>query len=69
MIETLLILFVVGVLGLVVIGIVFALLGAITHLAAGLLGFIIFKLLPILLLGWLILHFLAPRKPRDTSDF
>lgn len=59
MISTLLTLLIVGVLALVVLGIVFAVLG----MAVGLL----FKLLPILLVGYVVVRLLAP-KQRKISE-
>lgn len=64
MIESLLILFVVGIVGLVLL----AVLGAVFHVFVGLVGLILFKVVPILLLGWLILKFLAPRKPKRVDE-
>jgi uncharacterized membrane protein len=59
MISTLLTLLIVGVLALAVLGIVFAILG----MAVGLL----FKLLPILLIGYVVVRLLAP-KQRKISE-
>ena len=56
MISTLLTLLVVGVLALAVLGIVFMILGV----AFGLL----FKLLPILIIGYIVLRLLAPRQKK-----
>jgi hypothetical protein len=59
MISTLLTLLVVGVLALAVLGIVFMILGV----AFGLL----FKLLPLILIGYIVLRLLAPRQ-RKLSE-
>jgi uncharacterized membrane protein len=59
MISTLLTLLIVGVLALAVLGIVLAILGV----AVGLL----FKLLPILLVGYIVVRLLAPRQ-KKISD-
>ena len=59
MISTLLTLLIIGVLALAVLGIVFAVLG----MAVGLL----FKLLPILLIGYVVVRLLAP-KQRKISE-
>ena len=56
MISTLLTLLIVGVLALAVLGIVFMILG----IAVGLL----FKLLPIILIGYVVLRLLAPRQKK-----
>jgi hypothetical protein len=55
MIGTLLTFFAVGLVALVVLSIVLALVGTVFSLAFGLLGFLIFKVGPILLLGWVAL--------------
>ncbi|MGH7474767.1 MAG: hypothetical protein ACRELD_00615 [Longimicrobiales bacterium] len=62
MIETLLVLFLIGLVGLVVLALLGALFGVLSHLALGLGGFLLFRLLPILALGWIIVRFLAPRR-------
>jgi uncharacterized membrane protein len=56
MISTLLTLLIVGVLALAVLGIVFMILG----IAVGLL----FKLVPIILIGYVVLRLLAPRQKK-----
>lgn len=55
MIGTLLTFFAVGLVALVVLSIVLAVVGAVFSIAFGLLGFLLFKLGPILLLGWVVL--------------
>ena len=59
MISTLVTLMLVGIAALVVLGIV----GAIIGVAVGL----IFKLLPILLIGYLVVRFLAPRQKKLSA--
>ena len=61
---TLLTLFVVGLVGLVAVGVVLAIVGAILGIAFGIVGFLLFKVAPILLVGWLIIRFLTPRSRR-----
>jgi uncharacterized membrane protein len=56
MLSTLLTLLVVGVIALTVLGVVFMILG----IAFG----IIFKLLPIILIGYIVLRLLAPRRKK-----
>jgi hypothetical protein len=58
MLSTLLTLFIVGFVSLVAIGIVLALVGAMVGLAFTLL----FKVAPILLVGYLVVRFLAPKQ-------
>jgi uncharacterized membrane protein len=60
MISTLLTLFIVGIVGLMVLSIVFAVLG----LAVGLL----FKVLPILLIGYVVVRLLAPRQKKLSAE-
>jgi hypothetical protein len=62
MLSTLLTLFIVGFVSLIAIGIVLAVVGAMVGLAFTLL----FKVAPILLVGYLVLRFLAP-KPKQLS--
>ena len=67
MIASLLTFFVVGLLALVVISIVLAIIGAIFGLFFGLAGFLLFKVAPVLLVGYLIVRFLAPRRSRLSA--
>jgi len=60
MISTLLTLFIVGIVALMVLSIVFAVLG----LAVGLL----FKVLPILLIGYVVVRLLAPRQKKLSAE-
>jgi hypothetical protein len=64
MISTLLTLFIVGIVAIVVIGIVLSLLGMVLSLAFVLL----FKVVPILIIGYLVLRFLVPRKRPTAED-
>ncbi|MBW3552102.1 MAG: hypothetical protein KY466_01260 [Gemmatimonadetes bacterium] len=67
MIASLLTLFVVGLIALVVISIVLSIIGAIFGLFFGLVGFLLFKVAPVLLLGYVIMRFLAPRRSRLSA--
>lgn len=67
MIASLLTLFVVGLIALVVISIVLSIIGAIFGLFFGLVGFLLFKVAPVLLLGYVIIRFLAPRRSRLSA--
>lgn len=60
MISTLLTLFIVGIAALVVLSVV----GAVLGLAVGLL----FKLLPILLIGWVVVRLLAPKQKKLSAE-
>lgn len=62
MLTSLLTFFLVGLVALVVISVVLSIVGAIFGLAIGLVGVLLFKVLPILLVGYVILRFLAPKR-------
>ncbi len=64
MLGTLLTFFAVGLITLVVVGIVLSVVGSVFSLAFGLAGFLLFKVAPILLLGWLGLKLLDRRRSR-----
>jgi hypothetical protein len=58
MIGTLLTFFAVGLVALVAISIVLAVVGTVFSLAFGLVSFLLFKVAPLLLLGWVVLKVL-----------
>lgn len=60
--------FVVGLVGLIVLGVLLTAIGLVFKLALGLAGFLLFKVLPIVALGYLIVRFLAPRRPREHPE-
>jgi uncharacterized membrane protein len=64
MISSLLTFLVVGLLALVALSIVLSIIGAVFGLAMGIVGFLLFKVGPILLVGYLVMRFLAPRRNR-----
>jgi hypothetical protein len=64
MLSTLLAFFIVGFIALVVIGIVLSLVGAMVGLAFTLL----FKVAPILLVGYFVLRLLAPKQKRLSAE-
>jgi hypothetical protein len=64
MLTSLLTFFVVGLAALVAISVVLAIVGAIFGLALGLVGVLLFKVLPILLVGYVVLRLLAPKRRR-----
>lgn len=64
MLGTLITLFVVGILGLVAVSVVLALVGTVFGLAFGLAGFLLFKVAPVLLVGWVILKLVKRTRGR-----
>lgn len=67
MLGSLLTFFIVGILALVGIAILVALVGAVFGLAFSLVGFLLFKVAPILLVGYVLVRFLAPRSRRLSA--
>ncbi|HEX6938494.1 MAG TPA: hypothetical protein VF158_03720 [Longimicrobiales bacterium] len=63
MLGALLTFFIVGVITLVVASVVLALLGVALSVA----GFLLFKVAPILLVGYLVVRFLAPKRKRLSA--
>ncbi len=69
MLTSLLTLFVVGLVALVVVGVALSVIGAIFGLAFGLAGFLLFKVAPVLLVGYVVVRLLAPkRKQLSEAD-
>jgi hypothetical protein len=64
MISALLTFLIVGLVALVGMVIVLALVGAVFGLALSLVGFLLFKVAPVVLVGYLLVRFLAPRHAR-----
>jgi hypothetical protein len=64
MLASLILFFVVGLVTVIALTIVFALVGVVFSLVLGTVGFLLFKVLPILLIGWLILKLLRRSGPR-----
>ncbi len=64
MLGTLLTFFAVGLITLVVVGIVLSVVGSVFSLAFGLAGFLLFKVAPVVLLGWLVLKLMDRRRSR-----
>lgn len=67
MLGALLTFFLVGLVALVVISIVLAVVGAVFSIALSLAGFLLFKVAPILLIGYLVVRFLAPKHKRLSA--
>ena len=65
MIRTLLTLFAVGLVTLVVAGIVFSIVGTVFSLTVGLASFLLLKVAPILLVGWLALKVFDKMRGRN----
>lgn len=55
MLGTLITLFVAGLIGIVAISVIFAILGAVLSITFGIVGFLLLKVAPVLLVGWLVL--------------
>jgi hypothetical protein len=60
--------FLVGLAAIVALGIVLAVVGAFFSLALSLAGFLLFKVAPIVLIGYLIVRFLSPRRRRSELE-
>lgn len=67
MIGTLLTFFAVGLVTLVVAGIALSILGAVLSLGFGLATFLLFKVAPILLVGWVVLKVIDKRRGGSLS--
>jgi hypothetical protein len=67
MISALLTFFLIGLVALIGITLVLALVGVVFGLALSLVGFLLFKVAPLILVGYLLVRFLAPRRPRLSA--
>jgi uncharacterized membrane protein YbhN (UPF0104 family) len=65
MIGTLLTFFAVGLLTIIVVGVVLSVVGAVFSLTIGLASFLLFKVGPILLAGWVVMKVLERKKRRE----
>lgn len=68
MIGALLTLFAVGLAALVVVGLVLAVAGTVFSIGFGLASFLLFKVAPVALLGYVVLRLFAPRKRKELSE-
>lgn len=68
MLTSLLTLFVVGLVALVAVGVVLALIGAVLGIAFGLAGFLLFKVAPVVLVGYIVMRFLTPKQKRLSAE-
>ncbi len=64
MLGALLTLFVFGIVGLVIISVVMALIGVFFSITFGILGFLLFKIAPLLLVGWVVLKLVDRSRAR-----
>jgi cell division protein FtsW (lipid II flippase) len=67
MIGTLLTFFAVGLVTLVVAGVVLSIVGAIFSLTLGLAAFLLFKVAPILLVGWVVMKVIQKKRGGSLS--
>jgi putative flippase GtrA len=67
MISSLLTFLIVGFVAILVLGVVLSVIGAVFGLAIGLASLLLFKVAPLVLLGYVIVRFLSPR-PKRISD-
>jgi len=69
MLGSLITFFLVGLIALVVAGIVLAVVGTVFSLTLGLAGFLLFKVAPILLIGWVVMKLIEKKRGRgDLSE-
>ena len=69
MLGSLITFFLVGLIALVVAGIVLAVVGTVFSLTLGLAGFLLFKVAPILLIGWVVMKLIKKKRGRgDLSE-
>lgn len=66
MIGTLLTLFAVGLVSLVVVGVVLSVVGAVFSIGLSLATFLLFKIAPILLVGWIVLKLIDRSRNPDS---
>ena len=64
MLRALLTFFALGLVALVALGIVLSIIGAAFSIALGLAGFILFKVAPVVLLGWIVLKVIDSRRSK-----
>jgi hypothetical protein len=64
MISTLLTFLIVGIVGVLVLGVILSVVG----LALGLAGFLLFKVLPLVAIGYVVMRLLAPRQKQLSAE-
>ena len=67
MLSALLTFLVMGVLAIAVVGVAFTIISSVLGLAIGLGFFLLFKVLPLMLVGYVVMRMLAP-KPKQLSE-
>lgn len=67
MLTSLLTFLVVGLVAIIGLGIILSIIGAIFGLAFGVAGFLLFKVAPVVLVGYVVMRFLAP-KSKQLSE-
>jgi hypothetical protein len=67
MLGTLLTFFAVGLITLVVAGVVLSIVGLVFSLTLGLAGFLLFKVAPLLLIGWVVVKLVEKRRGGSLS--
>lgn len=68
MLSSLLTFLLVGFVALVVAGVALSVVGAVFGLAIGLAGFLLFKVAPIVLIGYIVVRLLSPRRKRLSAE-
>lgn len=68
MLSSLLTFLFVGFVVLIVAGVALSVVGAVFGLAVGLAGFLLFKVAPIVLVGYLVVRLLSPRRKRLSTE-
>ena len=64
MLGTLITLVVAGILGLIAVSVILAVLGAVLSVTFGIVGFLLFKVAPVLLVGWVVLKLVDKSRGR-----
>jgi uncharacterized membrane protein len=67
MIGALLSFFLIGLVALLVLGVVLAVVGTVFSIAAAIAGFLLFKVAPVVLVGYILVRLLAPRRKRLSA--
>jgi uncharacterized membrane protein len=64
MIGALVSFFLIGLVALLVLGVILAVVGTVFSIAAAIAGFLLFKVAPVVLVGYILVRLLAPRRKR-----
>ena len=68
MMTALLTLLALGIAAMVAFGVIFVLFGVVFSLAFGVVGFLLFKVAPIVLVGYVVMRFLTPKHKRLSVE-